>query len=115
MQMHRMQIVVPEDHRIVVELPETIRSGPVELIVLVPSEPETAEDPAASPEARARWQTLVRDLEADPRPFRELSRKERRARLERIMGAGRGLSSTSEEFARGKLEEIELEERKFAR
>jgi hypothetical protein len=31
------------------------------------------------------------------------------------MGAGRGLSSTSEEFAHGKLEEIELEERKFAR
>jgi len=58
---------------------------------------------------------LANELAKDPRPFRELSPEERTARLEKIMGVGRGLMSTSEEFAKRKLEEIELEERKVAR
>jgi hypothetical protein len=58
---------------------------------------------------------LANELAKDPRPFRELSSEERAARLEKIMGVGRGLMSTSEEFAHQKLEEIEIEERKFAR
>jgi hypothetical protein len=110
MQMHEMDAVVPEDHRLVVELPKTIRSGPVRLIVLVPSETEVEQDGAkASPEALAHWSALRDDLASDPRPFKELSLKERRARLRRLMGAGRGLVSTSEEFARRKREEIEIE------
>jgi hypothetical protein len=113
MQAHRMRIVVPEDHRVVVELPESIRSGPVELIVLVPPENETEEE--RKPEAQGRLASLAADLAKDPRPFRELSLEERSARLEKVMGAGRGLMSTSEEFARRKAEEIEIEERKLAR
>lgn len=115
MQMHEMDAVVPEDHRLVVELPETIRSGPVRLIVLVPSETEAEQGAKASPEALARWTALRDDLAADPRQFKELSLAERRARLRRLMGAGRGLVSTSEEFARRKQDEIEIEERKFGR
>lgn len=64
---------------------------------------------------RGRMAALADDLARDPRPFRELSPDERSARLERVMGIGRGLMSTSEEFARNKLGEIELEEQKLAR
>lgn len=113
MQAHRFRIVVPEDHRVVVELPASIRTGPVELIVLVPSENET--DERQPPEGRGRIAALARELAKDPRPFRELSPEERRARLEKVRGVGRGLLSTSEEFAERKREEIELEERKFGR
>lgn len=111
MQAHRMRVVVPEDHRAVVEFPETIRSGPVELIVLVPPESEADR----KPDGQGRMAALAGDLVKDPRPFRELSTEERSARLERVMGIGRGLMSTSEEFARRKLEEIEIEEQKLAR
>ncbi len=113
MQAHRMRVVVPEDHRAVIEFPKTIRSGPVELIVLVP--PESEMEPDRKPEGQGRMAALVDDLAKDPRPFRELSPDERSARLEKVMGVGRGLMSTSEEFARQKREEIELEEQKFAR
>jgi hypothetical protein len=58
---------------------------------------------------------LAKELAKDPRQFREVSSEERSARLEKVMGIGRGLMSTSEDFARQKLEEIELEERKLAR
>jgi hypothetical protein len=58
---------------------------------------------------------LAKELAKDPRPFREVSSEERSARLEKVMGIGRGLMSASEDFARQKLEEIELEERKLAR
>ena len=101
MQAHRMQIIVPEDHRAVLELPETVRPGPVEVIVLVPSE---GGEEKASPEALARWDAAAAELAADPRPFRELSREERRARLRRLRGIGRGLVSSSEELARRKRE-----------
>jgi hypothetical protein len=113
MQAHRIRVMVPEDHRAVVEFPETIRSGPVELIVLVPPENEAEE--GRNLEGKGRMAVLARELGKDPRPFRELSPEERSARLKRVMGVGRGLMSTSEEFARRKLEEIEIEEQKLAR
>lgn len=113
MQAHRLRIVVPEDHRAVVEFPASIRSGPVELIVLVPPENET--DERHPPEGQGRMAALARDLARDPRPFGELSPEERRARIEKVRGVGRGLMSTSEEFAERKREEIELEEQKFGR
>lgn len=72
MQTHRMHVVVPEDHRAVVEFPESIRSGAVELIVLVP-DPDTEEKADAVPEARGRMAALAAELTRDPRPFRELS------------------------------------------
>ena len=40
MQEHRIHVVVPEDHRMMIEFPATIPSGPVELIVLVPEPAE---------------------------------------------------------------------------
>ena len=66
-------------------------------------------------EGQGRMAALADELAKDPRPFRELSPEERSARLEKVMGIGRGLMSTSEEFARQKLEEIEIEERRLAR
>lgn len=50
---------------------------------------------------------------ADPRPFDEFSNEKRRERLSRLRGSCKGLTSGSEQFARQKLEEIALEERKF--
>jgi hypothetical protein len=67
------------------------------------------------PEGQGRLAGLAADLAKDPRPFRRLSPEERNARLEKVMGAGRGLMSTSDELAHRKVEEIEIEERKFAR
>ena len=97
----------------------TIRSGPVELVVLVPPENQAgAEDenkPAGPSPGHGRIAALAAQLGRDPRSYRELSPEERRARLRRLRGIGRGLTSGSEEFARRKLEEVELEERKFAR
>lgn len=111
MQTLRIRVVVPEDHRAVVEFPDTIRSGPVELIVLVP--PENESD--FKPDEQGRMAALAGDLARDPRPFRELSPEQRSARLEKVMGVGRGLMSTSEELAKRKLEEIDLEEQKLVR
>jgi hypothetical protein len=42
MQTHEMEITIPEDHRLVVEIPETIHSGPAKLILLLPAEGGTA-------------------------------------------------------------------------
>lgn len=113
MQAHRMRVVIPENHRAMVEFPETIRSGPVELIVLVPPEDEV--DESRKPVGRGRMAALAEELAKDPRPFHDLSPEERSARLEKVMGSGRGLMSTSEEFARQKREEIEIEEQKLGR
>lgn len=113
MRVHRMHVMVPEDHRAVVEFPETIRSGPVELIVLVPR--ENAVEEGRQPQGQGRMAALADDLAQDPRPFRELSPEERSARLERVMGIGRGLMSTSEELAERKREEIEIEDQKLGR
>jgi hypothetical protein len=111
MQAHRMRVVVPEDHRAVIEFPESIRSGPVELIVLVPNELEEGR----RPQGHGRMAAMAAELAKDPRPFRDLSPAERDARLEKVMGVGRGLMSSSDELARRKAEEIDLEEQKFAR
>jgi hypothetical protein len=113
MQAHRMRVMVPEDHRATIEFPEAIRSGLVELIVLVPSENEAEESPKAS--GQGRMAALAADLAKDTRQFRDLSPEERSARLEKVMGVGRGLMSTSEEFARRKAQEIEIEDQKLAR
>jgi len=106
--------MVPENHRATIEFPAAVRSGPVELIVLELAEDE-GERPAMAPQGRGRLAALAAELAKDPRPFRELPLEERRARLARLRGAGRGLTSGSEEMARRKQEEIEIEERKFAR
>ena len=58
---------------------------------------------------------LASDLAKDLRPLRELSPEERRARIEKVMGVGRGLTSTSEELAERKRDEVEIEERKLGR
>jgi len=104
--------MVPEDHRATIEFPATIRSGPVELIVLVP--PEEAGEPLTPP-SRGRLAALANELREDPRLFQELSPEERRERLHRLRGSCRGLTSGSERFALEKLEDIAIEERKFAR
>lgn len=114
MRAHRMHIVVPEDRRTTIEFPETIRSGPVELIVLVPAEDDTGERVSA-PQGRGRLAALAAELARDPKAFQELSLEERQERLRRLRGAGRGLTSGSEALARSKAEEIEIEERKFGR
>lgn len=38
MQAHEIEVFIPEDHRLVVEIPDGIRSGPAKLILLLPSE-----------------------------------------------------------------------------
>ena len=65
-------------------------------------------------EAQARWQAMRAELAQVPSSFRQLSPEERSDRLRRLQGIGRGLLSSSDEFARRKVEEVEIEERKFA-
>ena len=113
MEAHRLHVVIPSDHKLVLEIPKEIRSGPAEVIVLVPQAEET--EASHSGKMKGRLASLAAEFAKDPRSFQELSVEERRARLERVMGAGRGLFSSSEEFARRKLDEIELEEGKFRR
>ena len=115
MQAHKIHFVVPENHRATIEFPASIPSGPVELIVLVPPVGERTEQAEAPPPGRGRLVALAAELARDSRPFRELAPEERRARLRRLRGAGRGLTSGSDEFAKRKREEIEIEERKFGR
>lgn len=112
----RLRVVIPEDHRIVVDVPEDFPAGPAELILVVerPGGSEAGEV-AAAESAKARFESLADELAADPRPFRELSQEERNARLRQVVGIGRELFSPSEEVARRKEEEIELEERRFGR
>ncbi len=115
MQAHRMHVTVPENRRTLVEFPATVPTGQVELIVLVSPEREEQPLEKASEETLARWDAAAAELALDPRPFRELTLEERRFRLRRLRGFGRGLLPSSEEFLRQKREELELEERKFAR
>jgi len=115
MQAHRIHVVIPEDHLTTIEFPKTIRSGPVELIVLVPPGAQGEANAEERQEVRGGMKALVAELARDARSFRELSPEERGARLERVMGVGRGLMSTSEELAWQKREEIEIEDRKLER
>ena len=111
----RLRVVIPEDHRVVVEIPRDVPAGPAELILMV-ERPDGIEagDVAVSESARARFESLADELAA-ARPFRDLSQEERKARLRRVVGIGRALFSPSEELARRKAEEIEAEERRFGR
>jgi hypothetical protein len=113
MQAHRMHVTIPEDRRTIVEFPDTVPTGQVELIVLV-SEERGEPREKANAEALARWDAAAAELALDPRPFRELTFEERRARLRRLRGVGRGLLPSSEEFLRQKREDSEIEERKLA-
>jgi len=70
---------------------------------------------SAKREAQARWQAMRAELAQDPHSFRQLSPEERSDRLRRLRGIGRGLLSSSDEIARRKVEEVEIEEKKFAR
>lgn len=115
---HQIHVMIPEDHRLLVEVPESIRSGPATLILVTPSDREAetdAQPETVKREAQERWQVMRAELAQDPRSFRQLSPEERRARLSRLRGIGQGLLSSSEEVARRKAEEVEIEERKFAR
>ncbi|HYU35635.1 MAG TPA: hypothetical protein VEW48_26060 [Thermoanaerobaculia bacterium] len=114
MQAHRLHVTVPEDRKAFVEFPDSVPPGQVELIVLVAAEREQVSE-KASQVALARWDAAAAELALDPRPFRELTLEERRARLHRLRGVGRGLLPSSEEFLRQKREEVEIEERKLAR
>ena len=112
MEAHRIRVVIPDNHRAVVEFPASIRSGPVDLIVLVP---EGNPEESRRPEGQGRMVALAAELAKDPRPFNELSPEERAARIKKVIGVGRGLMSTTEEFTRQKREEVEIEERKLDR
>lgn len=113
---HRLKIMIPEDHRVVVDVPEDVPAGPAELILMVGrAEVIPSEEVAVSESAKKRFRDLADELAADSRTFRELSPEERKARLQRVMGIGRGLFSSSEEFARRKEEEIEIEDRHLGR
>lgn len=92
-----------------VEFPQSVRSGPVDLLVLEPPFEEPGE--GATRKGQGSLVALTEELAKDPRPFRDLSLEERRARLAKIVGAGNGLMSSSEEFALRKLEEVAIEGR----
>lgn len=116
MQSLKLKIVIPEDHELVVKLPEEVPAGPAELTVCV--ETSAAEEPVSNPsvrEASRRFGELAARLAADPRPFDDLSAEERRERLSQIVGSGRGLFSSPEERARRKQGEIDLEEERLGR
>ena len=112
MKAQRMHVVVPESRLATIEFPEAIRPGPVELIALVPEDDEPKEKPAPPP-GRGRLAKLAAELAQENRPFRDLTLEERSARLRRLRGVGRGLTSGTEEFARRKQEEIEIEDRRL--
>lgn len=114
MQALKLKVVIPEDHELVVRLPEDVPAGPAELIVLTGSAMAELSPERSVEEASRHFKELAARLAAD-RPFKDLSLEERRERLQQIMGAGRGLFSGSEEFARRKQEEIDLEEERFGR
>ncbi len=115
MQTHKMHVVIPTDHRLVVEVPETIHSGPAELIFVSYGESTPPAFPPPSEEALARWDAVMAALATDSRDFRELSPAEREQRMQQVRGIGRGILPTSEQVAREKRQEIELEEAKFGR
>ena len=99
MRAHRMHVTVPENRRATVEFPDSVPPGQVELIVLVSAEREETPE-RASQDALARWDATAAELAIDPRPFRELTLEERRARLRRLRGIGMGLLPSSEDFLR---------------
>jgi hypothetical protein len=115
MQSLRLKVTIPENHELVVKLPEDLPTGPAELMVQVAAPAEESVPEPSVEGASRRFAEIVRRLAEDPRPFKELSLEERRERLRQIVGSGRGLSSGTEEFMRRKQEEIDLEEEKLGR
>lgn len=110
MKAQRMHVVVPENRLAMIEFPVGVRPGLVELIALVPEDNEP-EPGVSAPQGRGRLAQLAAELAQENRPFGDLTIEERGERLRRLRGAGRGMTSGSEEFARRKLEEIEIEDR----
>lgn len=104
---HEIEVMIPEDHRLTIDVPQTLRSGPAKLILI--SQP--AQVGSQPPSNRGRLAALADELAKEPRSFHELSVEERRARLLKLRGAGRGLTSGSEAFAQRKHEGVELEDR----
>lgn len=125
MHTHRLKVMIPEDRQVLVQMPEEIPTGPAEIVVFTESpvakakEPEEFSKEPSVEEALAKFKAVAERFAADPRPFDELSQEERQARIRQVMGIGRGLFSSSEEFARQKQEdidrEIEREERRLGR
>lgn len=115
MQSLKLKVVIPEDHELVIKLPEEVPAGPAELILRVET-PATEEHASnfSVKEASRRFAELAARLAVE-RPFDELSLEERRERLRQIVGSGRGLFSSPEERARRKQEEIDLEEERLGR
>lgn len=111
MQTHRMQVVIPEDHRLVVEVPETFHAGPAQLILVAPA--QSQELKVTDPEALARWDSVLNQLAADGRPFHSLSAEEKLERHRLLRGIGKGILPSSEEVARSKREEAILEDSKL--
>jgi hypothetical protein len=95
-------LALPEEER------AKIADALLESLEPVLKAPPGSEAEDLKPEGQGRMAALADELAKDLRPFRELSPEERHARLEKVMGVGRGLMSTSEEFARQKKEEIGL-------
>lgn len=112
MHAHRLRVVIPEDRRVVVQVPEDVPEGPAEILVLVEEAPLNQRTAVTG--AR-RIETLAAELARDPRSWKELTAEERQARLSQVVGIGRGVFSTSEEYARHKQEEIRLEEERLGR
>ena len=111
---HKMDVVIPEDHRLVVRVPETLEPGPAELILVVPGEaPSPAGQSSDRKRAEARWSRVVGELLESGKPFHQLSREQRRERHRLLRGIGRGLLPSSEEVAEAKRSEVDLEDRKL--
>ncbi len=115
METHKIHVVIPEDHRLVVDVPESIRSGPAELILMVSEEGGNEQPPAAREEALAKWDSVTAALAKDPRPFHSLTLEEKRKRHQLMRGIGKGILPSSAAIAEAKREEVELEDLKFGR
>jgi hypothetical protein len=81
----KLQVSIPEDHRLLVDLPKDLPAGPAEIIVLVAAQP--------TPESKP------------------LSHEERQQRIRQVMGSGKGFLSGSDDFAAQKQADIDLEDR----
>jgi len=86
----KLQIVVPEDHRVEILLPEEIPSGPAELIVLAEAPPRAVREtePADAEEHLVRRHGLLvytGELAGDPGLELEAIRE---ARVRRLSGLG---------------------------
>jgi len=63
MKAHKMKVTIPEDHHLVIEVPESFRSGPAVLTLEAVAENEARHAAAEKP---SRWARLVQRIEEDP-------------------------------------------------